>query len=221
MTKLNEAMQEIADLNDKGGKGTVNLKGKTYTSVATRVQVFRKHFGTSVGIQTKPHYPAAGGVMMLTEIVEKETGFVLATGEAYTHTVSKEKGIEKLASVAVGRALACLGLSGGEYASDNEIESWPERYDHGIHPSPSEVTAKDLGKTPREWLEERLKNLEQFANTCPLNKGTMELFDKRCKKIGTDSIYGELTQEDVDFGETVMIKLGNFLKERLEKKNDS
>jgi hypothetical protein len=54
---------------------------------------------------------------------------VIGSGHAYATSISKEKGLEKLESVSIGRAMASLGLSGGEYASDSEMESWKGRYE--------------------------------------------------------------------------------------------
>ena len=50
INKLNVAITEIANL-PKSDK--VNIKGKFYTQVATRVEIFRKAYGDSAKITTK------------------------------------------------------------------------------------------------------------------------------------------------------------------------
>ena len=59
-----DAMKEIADLNKRGAAGTTDIKGKTYTNVATRVEVFRKHFGLEYGINTELLFPVKGVVVI-------------------------------------------------------------------------------------------------------------------------------------------------------------
>lgn len=148
--ELTKAMDEIAELNDKGGKGTEKLQGKTYTKVAARVEVFRKHLGLSLGIETEVLFPIKG-VMMIARVKDKE-GFVLGSGHAYAESLGKDKSLEKLESVAVGRALASLGLIGGEYATDSEVETWPERYED---PKESTTTTKFVGNTVFKTLTDK------------------------------------------------------------------
>ena len=209
------AMDEISRLNEKGGKGTTKVQGgKTYTNVVTRVEVFRKHYGMEYGIETAPLFPATGGLFMQAWI--KKNGEVYGTGHAYAKAVSAEKGIEKLETTAIGRALASIGLSGGEYASDTEMESWKERYEDSPPPiniDLSGVTAEDLGIAPTEWIQERMENLQTFV--VDSKAPTMENFNKRINRIEGDGIFKELGVADNRVYLATKEKLETKLKERL------
>lgn len=132
MSNIQAAMAELSDLNKAKGAGTQDIKGKTYTKVAARVEVFRTHLGLDYGLDTQIS-DFQGGVLCKAYVTKGEE--VIGSGHAYSTGVSQEKGLEKLESTAIGRAMASIGLSGGEYASVNEMESWEGRYEKkGIYP---------------------------------------------------------------------------------------
>jgi hypothetical protein len=123
--KVGNAMDNIAKLNEKG----ITVQGgKKYTQVVTRVEAFRREFGFSYGIDTDILFPADGGAVVKAKVLSDQ-GHLIGSGMAYTSNISKEKCLEKLETTAVGRALASCGLAGGEYASDDEIKSYEERYE--------------------------------------------------------------------------------------------
>ena len=207
---LNKAMAEIADLNKAGGKGTAKLSGKTYTNVSTRVEVFRKHFGLEYGIETEVLFPVKG-VLMTAYIKDKE-GFIAGTGRSYAESLQKDKSLEKLESVAIGRAMASIGLAGGEYASDNEIESWQGRYE----PAPKihiEHGADDV--PPEVWLEAKIERMYDYIEK---PKSTVEKFAGACVKSQQDPIYGKLTDEQKDTYEIAVKDAENKLKTKLKEK---
>lgn len=124
MDKLIEAMNEVGGLNDTHG---VNMQGgKKYTQVVHRVQAFRKHLGLEYGLDTQ--ISTFGGGFLCKAYVMKED-LVIGSGHAYTADLNKNKSLEKLESTAIGRAMASIGLSGGEYATDLEVDSWEDRYE--------------------------------------------------------------------------------------------
>ena len=202
-----KAMDEIAKLNDAGGKGTVKLQGKVYTNVSTRVEVFRKHLGLEYGLDTEVMFPVKG-VMMIAKVKDKE-GSIVGSGHAYADSLAKDKSLEKLESVAIGRAMASIGLAGGEYASDGEIESWKERYDSGIG---IEKGADDVPAPA--WIEERIQNLTAFVSS---PKPTKANWNKRIDKIETDPIFTKLRPDEIGVYETAKQTLETKLNERLEK----
>ncbi len=134
MDKFKNVIDELAKLNEE--KGIAVKGGKKYTQVVTRVEVFRKHFGDEYGINTEVTIGAKGGAIVSAKIIKD--GQVYGSGHAYTANISKEKGIEKCESTALGRALASFGLSGGEFSTAEEIETWEERYEE---PAPVHVSA--------------------------------------------------------------------------------
>jgi len=197
--KLQAAMDEIAGINQAGKTGTTKVQGgKIYTNVSARVEVLRKHLGLECGIETAPLFPANGGIFMQAWVKDK-SGFILGTGHAYATSVSKEKGIEKLETTAVGRALASLGLAGGEYASDVEMNTWQERYEEpstGIH---IEISADDVA--PDDWLASKISLIEEYA-TKP--RSTPEGVGKAYDKAIHDPIWAKLTPEQcAEYEETI------------------
>ena len=126
LDKLNKAISEIANLpsSDK-----VNIKGKFYTTVDTRVHAFRKHLGADAQITTEViHHDD-------TRVVVKATVSVCIEGEwrilgndyaeeyRAAGMVNKTSALENCCTSAIGRALACCGLGGGEYASAFEVDN--------------------------------------------------------------------------------------------------
>ena len=117
ITKIQAAIAEMPKQPVQGGK--------QYTMVAQRVEAFRKHIGADLGIETELISNTDQRVLMKASI-KTPSGFVVSTGYAEevrgsTH-INKGSALENCETSAVGRALAALGLHGGEYASVNEIE---------------------------------------------------------------------------------------------------
>lgn len=115
-------------LSDLKNVDKVDIKGKAYTTVATRVEIFRKHFGYNYGIQTelvKFGSKPGESIVIKTTIADKE-GFVVGSGTAVEIVgdgfINKTSALENCESSSIGRALSSLSLHGGEYASANEIE---------------------------------------------------------------------------------------------------
>ena len=113
----------------------VQMRGnKRYTTVAIRVEMMRRHAG-AVGIETDIVQWAAenGQPIVVKATVKDETGRVLATGHAEEirgkGNVNATSALENAETSAIGRALAALGLSGGEFASANEMDGVQRKAD--------------------------------------------------------------------------------------------
>ena len=126
--KAMEALRVVAE--DRGidlGKG-----GKRYTQVQDRVEVFRREFGADYSIRTWIVHPigpanfAPGTRVVICAEITNSVGFVVATGHAMEVVgegyINKGSALENAETSAIGRALACLGLHGGEFASADEID---------------------------------------------------------------------------------------------------
>ena len=106
--------------------------GKTYSMVAQRVEAFRKNVGAEMGIDTELLVDDGKRVLIKARIKTPD-GFTVAAG--YTEEIRGSSNINRGAAIencetsAVGRALAALGLHGGEYASVNEIEKHSRNMD--------------------------------------------------------------------------------------------
>jgi len=119
MEKLINAMEELKKVPK------INIKGKEYATVASRVEIFRKHFPL-YSITTELIADDEQRVVMKAEIKD-ENNKILADG--YSEEIRGEglinttSAIENCQTSAIGRALAAFGLIGGEYASSFEVEN--------------------------------------------------------------------------------------------------
>lgn len=101
---------------------------KAYARVADRLQEFRTA-NVNALVETTPMPQPDGSMMFKARILKDKSD--PASGEATGHAFSnieklnKEKGFEKLETIAVGRALALLGYAtDGEIATSEEMEEF-------------------------------------------------------------------------------------------------
>ena len=108
--------------------GTVTLHGRTYKTVALRVQQFRETHTIEDGwsITTAIIEDTADRVLMRAAIVAPD-GVEVATGHADeirgSSHINKRAALENCETGAIGRALAAAGFGGSEYASADELAS--------------------------------------------------------------------------------------------------
>ena len=157
-------------INDIKNVDKVDIKGKAYTTVATRVEIFRKHFGYKYGIQTEiVQFSSKPGdsIVMKANIVDKE-GFVIGSGTAVEIIgdgfINKTSTLENCESSCIGRALCSLSLHGGEYASVNEIEI-------------AEGKEKKINDQPKfdwnKWVDDQIQKVNQL-NSSGLTRWTAD-----------------------------------------------
>lgn len=125
MPDFEKVMQEIHAANAEHG---VEVRGgKKYLEVSKRVEVFRKNFGDIPGIETTIEHlgMVRGEPIVMRAIITDANGRTIATGHAWevigAGNVNQSSALENAETSAIGRALAALGLHGGEYASLNEL----------------------------------------------------------------------------------------------------
>ena len=128
MSNLTEAMGMVADyykdhaIKQKGGK--------MYLQVVHRVEAFRRVLGADYGIDTKILVDD-GHRVVVKAIVTNKDGITVGSGMAEEIRgqghVNTTSALENAETSAIGRALASLGLSGGEYASANEMDAVPRK----------------------------------------------------------------------------------------------
>jgi|TARA_R110000824_G_scaffold390219_1_gene586593 hypothetical protein len=114
--------KDIANLEDKN---KVNIKGKLYTTVATRVEIFRRHMGTLASITTNIVSIDDHKVVVKAEISVNDKVISSDYAEEYRGDgyINKTSALENCCTSAIGRALAALGVIGGEYATSNEVDN--------------------------------------------------------------------------------------------------
>ena len=126
--RMIDAMQALHELGDSVA---VPMKGgKSYVMVKDRIEVFRREFGTEFGIETNVDYKQGfdqGAAVVASARISDKDGNTVASGWAVEYVGSTKltdaSPVEVAETSAIGRALACFGLHGGEYASLNEMEA--------------------------------------------------------------------------------------------------
>ena len=143
---IKSAMAGVASLADSD---KVDLKGKTYTMVAQRVQAFRAAAGVEGQILTEVIEQTDQRVTVKASIsLWRDGAWSLVANdfaEEYRNQgpVNKTSALENCCTSAIGRALSAAGLSGGEYASSFEV-------DNAIHAKPAAVAApKPKAEAPK------------------------------------------------------------------------
>lgn len=111
---------------------TIDLKGKAYATVPTRIKEFREMCPNGL-IETKPNMLPDGRVIFATRILKdksnpesgESTGNAIGYLNDPTSGKAIEKAFEKLETISVGRALALLGfMASGDVASFEEMEDF-------------------------------------------------------------------------------------------------
>lgn len=121
---IEKMIKEISETEDK-----IEIDGRKYTTVAKRNEILRKYLGFGVKVITEPLKVENDAVVFACKISIKDNDkwVKVATGHSEENRASSE--INKLAAFenaetsAIGRALANLGLTGGEFATVNEVKS--------------------------------------------------------------------------------------------------
>lgn len=87
--------------------------------------------------------------------------------------------------------MASIGLSGGEYASDSEIESWQERYEEkGIH-----MTYSEDDVPPATFIKAKIKRIKEYIDT---PKASLKGLAEGDTKTRQDPIFQKIIKENLD-----------------------
>ena len=185
MSNLEQAMTEVNNLNQT--EGVDQRGGKKYTMVSTRVEAFRKAFGMDYGIETEI-ISYNGDNVIAKAVIKNKDGMIIGSGYAEeirgTSLVNKTSAVENCETSAVGRALASIGLHGGQYASINEIEQAQQKE--------FIIDEKEAQKFANERIEEvqGIKDLDELKNWD-------EYFSDQLDKLNLEypKIYEQLQNE--------------------------
>jgi len=197
MSNLAKTMDTIADLHKS--HGVKQKGGKLYTQVVHRMEAFRRIHGTDFGLDTEILVNDGKRVVIKAIITDKDGRSVGAgmaeeiRGQGMVNTTSA---LENAETSAIGRALASLGLAGGEYASANELDAVDRKKqamkeESSKNVSPDERTPQTLTKEdvksippkppqPRELTDEErrqihAKKVEDFEHWCQQKRTTDQL----------------------------------------------
>jgi len=154
-TPLANAMRELQNMQ------RVNIKGKMYATVASRVDAFRKHFPTAT-IST--HLIHDDEVRVVVEAKITVDGTLLGTGMAEEQRgkglINTTSALENAETSAIGRSLASIGLGGSsEYASSFEVENAISQQSQQQQSSPQNRSQNQTQKPVVNTGYESLKQL--------------------------------------------------------------
>lgn len=147
-------MAKVAELNKS--HGVKQRGGKMYTQVVHRMEAFRQVFGTDFGVDTTVLVDD-GNKVVIKAIITNSDGMVIGSGMAEEIRgqghVNTTSALENAETSAIGRALASIGLAGGEYASANEMEAVPRK---------AEIIVKKEDTKPVKSMAEQIQGTDDF-----------------------------------------------------------
>ena len=128
-----DIMAEADAMNNTHGVKMVSKGGKKYLEVKHRITALRKNYAIALGIDTTLLEATEKFVRVQAKITDPE-GRIIGSGMAEEYRdegyVNKTSALENAETSAIGRALASLGLHGGEYASANELDAVDRKTEH-------------------------------------------------------------------------------------------
>jgi len=150
---MNENQSELLQkaIAELKNSPTVDIKGKSYTQVSTRINIFRKYFPTA-SIETLITHNDDVRVIIQTKISIDNK--VIATGYAEEirgdgNYINQTSAVENCETSSIGRALSNLGLGGSEYASSFEVENAISQQQNNNHPQKNQHNPKANQNTQR------------------------------------------------------------------------
>ena len=184
----NELLQKaIAELKNSP---TVDIKGKSYTQVSTRINIFRKYFPTA-SIETLITYNDDIRVIIQTKISLNDK--VIATGYAEEvrgdgNYINQTSAVENCETSSIGRALSNLGLGGSEYSSANELENALAQQEQ-IKQNNNQRTTNQQTYQPQRQTNQRQQYQHQNDFTNLINAGLQVIDNGDVLIVSGDGIF--------------------------------
>tara|TARA_R110001583_G_scaffold4214_2_gene24768 strand:- start:738 stop:1502 length:765 start_codon:yes stop_codon:yes gene_type:complete len=148
----NRLVEAVAKMSELPDSEKVDIRGKRYAEVHTRVQIFRETYGDDGKIISTIHVADDTKVLAETSISVFVDGSwrVIANdfAEEYRASgpVNKTSAVENCLTSSIGRALSACGLSGGNYASFDEVNHAINDKAEAPEPKPEKPAAKKKAK---------------------------------------------------------------------------
>ena len=193
MTDLKSVMELVKVLHDK--HGVPQKGGKKYTQVVHRMEAFRSVLGLGIGFDTQIVVDD-GKRVVIKAIASDKDGRILGSGFAEEIRgeghVNKTSALENAETSAIGRCLASLGISGGEYASANELDAVDRKSNALIQKKPIQ--------TPNQRLNELQDKKKEDAQVLEIRQAR---FQDLSNQIDNITQLADLTQFYKDRKETL------------------
>lgn len=180
---------------------TIDIKGRSYTTVDSRVEFFREKFPTWSLETEYPILDLDKGVCVCRAVVKDESGKVVADGYAHEwqnkpgSMVNKTSYIENAQTSAVGRALGFIGIgiNGMGIATAEEVTTAIAHQDAKDYPPAADATIDDIVgdkipfqddvSFPDDWMTynafrgemERCTSIDQISALLNTQKGNPRL----------------------------------------------
>ena len=174
--RLVGAVAKMAELPDSD---KVNIRGKLYAEVHTRVQAFREAYGEDGKIVSSIHVADEAKVLAETTVsvfVDKSWR-VIANDFAEEFRgegmVNKTSAVENCLTSSIGRALSACGLSGGNYASFDEVNHAINDKAEAPEPKPEKLKLKPKPK-PKPKPEPKSESETATEEALKLSRSSAE-----------------------------------------------
>ena len=193
MTDLKPVMELVKVLHEK--HGVPQKGGKKYTQVVHRMEAFRSVLGLGIGFDTQIVVDD-GKRVVIKAIASDKDGRILGSGFAEEIRgeghVNKTSALENAETSAIGRCLASLGISGGEYASANELDAVDRKSNALIQKKPLQ--------TPNQRLNQLQDKKKEDAQVLEIRQARFQDLSNQIEKI---TQLADLTQFYKDRKETL------------------
>lgn len=196
----NRLLEAVAKMSELPDSEKVDIRGKRYAEVHTRVQIFRETYGDDGKIISTIHVADDTKVLAETSISVFVDGSwrVIANdfAEEYRASgpVNKTSAVENCLTSSIGRALSACGLSGGNYASFDEVN-------HAINDKAEAPEPKPKPKPKAKPKPEPEPQPEPADKTKDIEDYTLGEVAEITSVEGAESLVGFMLQMAGEFAE--------------------
>jgi len=213
MSDLNKCMDAVNDLNKS--HGVKQRGGKMYTQVVHRMEAFRRHFGTDYGVDTQVLVDDGQRVVIKATIINS-SGIQVGSGMAEEIRgqghVNQTSALENAETSAVGRALASIGLAGGEYASANEMDAVGRKTEAKASPAPQPEPEQEAKPQYPDSPEKR--RVQEFMSEC-----NSKLPNLKTHKDFMDWVQSGWVKENMEIAKQHYPEMHQMIRERIVLRN--